>query len=306
MNTARLSAFVTAAEAGSFSAAAARIGQPLSGVSRHMTELEADLGVRLFDRTGRGVALTPAGERFLPRAVAALRELELGRAEVSGAAPVALDNLRLSGPPDLVREVFPAVLAALSVRFPALRLDVRADARLVSVVEEAYDAVVRLGVPRPSELLARRLGVLGRALYAAPGVPIFGLEDGRHEFTGVVGQARDLHARVDERPVVLPVQGRLWMSSFTEAAELAAQSDRVVVLPDTNALPFLRAGRLVPVGQIYRLPEIEVNLLRPPRHRGAPVLDQLADLLTDRLRTITQEVSRYRAGGPSDNLRVDA
>jgi DNA-binding transcriptional LysR family regulator len=137
-------------------------------------------------------------------------------------------------------------------------------------------------------------------------VPIFGLEAGRHEFTGVVGQARDLHTRVDERPVILRVQGRLWMSSFNEAAELAAQSDRVVVLPDTNALPFLRAGRLVPVGRVYRLPEIEVNLLRPPRHRGAPVLDQLADLLTDRLRAITQEVSTYRTGGPSDNLRVDA
>jgi DNA-binding transcriptional LysR family regulator len=284
MDTARITSFVAAADAGSLSRAAERLGQQLSGVSRHISELEADLGVRLFDRTGRGVRLTAAGERFLERGKQVLREVELARAEARGEDARELSLLRLSAPPDLSQHVLPGVLASLSERFPTLSIQARGDVRRVSLVEESYDAVIRLGPLTPSDLLARKVGAVSMRVYAAPGRGLSRMEDlAAREFVRVEGVPPELTVRDRGRPVKLSLKGRVQVSSFWEAAEVAARTGRLVMLPSFCALPFIMSGKLTAAARWLTFHSIDAHVLRAPRHRGSLVLDALTEGLVGAL-----------------------
>lgn len=145
MDTSKLTAFVAAADAGSLSRGAARIGARLSTMSRRIGDLETELATKLLVRTGRGVRVTPLGERFLVRARIVLTELEAAAADVRGAGDAPIARLRISVPPDIGFAVMPSVLSELSRRYPDLTIESRSDIRRVSIVEEEYDGAVRLG-----------------------------------------------------------------------------------------------------------------------------------------------------------------
>lgn len=290
-----LAAFVAAADTGSVSAGAARLGQTLSRVSRSIARLEAALGATLLERTGRGVRLTESGERLLERARHILREVELAQAEVRGAPRRDLTHLRLSAPPDLCAHLLPGPLAALTREYGALTVEVRGEARRVSLLEESYDAVVRLGPLAPSGLLARKLGTLSVLLCAAPGVVVARARElaGR-EVALVEGLPRALAVRERGRAVQVTLRGRVRLSGFLEAGELAARSDCLALLPSVVARPFLAQGRLrvlrhlrpgAPGGAV------EMHLLRTPRHRGSALLERLATLLAQALAEVEAEVA---------------
>lgn len=280
MNTSALASFVAAADTGSLSRAAARLGRQLSGISRHVAELETELGARLFERTGRGVRLTAPGQRFLERARQVLRELELARAEAKEGGHVEPPLFRISAPPDLAQHLLPGVLAELATRNPTLSLHCRSDVRRVSLVEESYDAVIRLGPLAPSDLLLRKLGAVTMRLYAPPGLgPANGRALATRELAVVEGLPESLPAREGRRAFRLTLAGRVRVSSFGEAAELAALTGRVVLLPSFSAVPFVFSGRLVALPRFSFAP-VPMSLLRTPRHRGSQVLDELAQLLT--------------------------
>lgn len=280
MDTTKLAAFVAAAEAGSLSRAAQRLGAQLSTVSRQIADLEASLGAALLVRTGRGVRPTSAGERFLERARHVLRELDAAAVEVRGEAAPAMKELRLSAPPDLSSRVLPAVLAELAKRHAGLAIEARADTRRVSLLEESYDAVLRLGRLEPSDSIARPLGAISLIACAAPGSELPNLAALQAaEHVRVDGMRAEMPATYRGRPVRLRCEGRLRVATFSEAGEIAAHGARVVVLPSTSAAPLLAAGRLVPALPGVVLPSAELHLLRTPRHRNSAVLRDLGDLV---------------------------
>jgi DNA-binding transcriptional LysR family regulator len=282
MDTSKLTALVAAAESGSLSRAAARLGAQLSTVSRQIADLESTLGVRLLVRTGRGVRPTEEGERFLSRARVVLRELDLAAAEVRGATSPPLALLRLSAPPDLSQHLLPGPLVELARRYPALAVEARTDVRRVSLVEEEYDAAIRLGTPRESDLVARSLGTVSVLVCAPPALAaslrtVRDLE--RVEHVLVASVPAELTGTLAGRRVRIRHGGRLRVASFLEAAEVAARSDRVAVLPSFTAAPHLTASRLARVLPRLDLPKIPVHLMHPQRHRGSPALRDLGDLL---------------------------
>jgi DNA-binding transcriptional LysR family regulator len=284
VDTTKLSAFVTAAEAGSLSRAAQRLGAQLSTVSRQIADLEESLGASLLVRTGRGVRLTAAGERFLERARHVLRELEVARAEVHDTARPELTELRISAPPDFSARVLPPVLFELARRHPRLAVEARVDTRRVSLLEESYDAVLRLGRLEASELLARRLGVVSLVACAAPGHAIETLSAlGDAEHVLVHGARAAMTGTLRGRAVELRCEGRIRVSTFGEAAEVVARGDRVAILPSTSAAPLLATGELVRVVPHLVLPQVELHLLRTSRHRGSQVLEDLGELVSAHL-----------------------
>lgn len=279
MDTARLRSFITAAEAGSLSQAATRLRLPLSTISRHIAELERELGASLLERTGRGVRVSTGGERYLTRARAALRELALGLDEVRDPDADATPHLRLSAAPDLSTHVLPGVLAALIGRHPALRIDCRAEVRRVSLVEEPYDAAIRMGVLEPSDLLATRLGAVTPCLCGPPdwrGRPLADID----ELIGVTGVRRRLGLRVRGEAVVFQPRVMISTGSFGEAAELAVRLGRAVAVPSFVAAPHIASGALVRLAPEAEAPQIDMSLVRPASLRGSPVLAELARLLT--------------------------
>lgn len=289
MDTSRLTSFVVAAEHGSLSKAARHTGVRISTISRQISELESELGEPLLVRTGRGVRLTPAGEVFLERARFILRELEAAIAEVRGERERATKHLRLSVPTELSLSLLPRVVAAFYQKRPDVRLDLHSDARRVSLLEEDFDAALRLGRLTNAELLARRLGEVRLCVCVAPTYArslTTMKELSTRSFVGVAGTRELLSGQFRKKNVSLRVQPHVRVNTFSEAAELAAATNLVVVLPHYTAERFVRAGTLCIVLAELLLPTIELHMLLPRRHRENAALKEFATLVTEQLQRV--------------------
>ena len=160
--------FLRVADTGSFSKAAADldIGQPT--VSRRIQDLEAQLGADLFLRTTRALSLTEAGQSFYARARGILEAFEAAEAEVRGLDNEPVGQLRISVPHSLSRVVIAPALASFMRRYPDLSLDVISDDSYTDIVQEGVDLAFRLGELADSSLMAKRIALSPRKLWASP------------------------------------------------------------------------------------------------------------------------------------------
>lgn len=159
MNTDALRIFLKVAELQSLTAAGHQLGIPKSQVSRRVRGLEQQLGARLFHRSTRVVRLTADGEALLPRAHRVVREAdEIGALFRSGRR--LRGRVRVDLPVTLARRLVLPALPDLLARHPELELFVSTTDRIVDVVREGFDCVVRVGTPADSELVQRKLGEL--------------------------------------------------------------------------------------------------------------------------------------------------
>lgn len=150
--------FARIVEAGSFSAAGRQLGASPSSVSRQINELEDELGVRLFHRTTRKLSLTEAGRLYHERAARILTDVDEARLAVSqiGGAPSGI--LRVTVAESLARRHIVPTVAAFQQRFPAVQVALSITDRLVDLVDEGFDLAIRVGRPRDSSLVARKIG----------------------------------------------------------------------------------------------------------------------------------------------------
>lgn len=159
--------FVQAAETRSFSQAGRSLGVSSSAVGKGVSRLEERLGVRLFHRSTRSITLTAEGALFLERCRRILCEVEAAELELSETLEAPRGRLRISLP--LVGMLVMPALTAFMRRYPAIELDVDFTDRLVDVVEEGFDVVMRTGDPIDSRLMSRPLGGYRLQLVASPG-----------------------------------------------------------------------------------------------------------------------------------------
>ncbi|MQP64028.1 LysR family transcriptional regulator [Niveispirillum sp. SYP-B3756] len=158
--------FVQVAETGSFVAAGRLLGVSASAVGKSVARLEDRLGVRLFHRSTRSVMLTAEGALFLERSRRILAEIEAAEMELSQATAAPRGRLRVSLP--MVSSLMLPVLGEFMREYPEIVLDLDFTDRLVDVVEEGFDAVIRAGEPADSRLVARKLGSFRSVLVASP------------------------------------------------------------------------------------------------------------------------------------------
>lgn len=151
--------FVQVAETRSFVAAGRLMGVSASAVGKSVARLEEKLGARLFHRSTRSITLTAEGALFLERSRRILAEIEAAEQELSRAAEAPRGRLRVSLP--LVSSLVLPVLGDFMRRYPEIELDLDFTDRMVDVIEEGFDAVVRTGEPADSRLSARRLAISG-------------------------------------------------------------------------------------------------------------------------------------------------
>lgn len=142
---------------GSFRAAALRLDIPPSTLSRQVAGLEARLGVRLFNRTTRSLALTESGTAFLARATPALQEIEGAMAEMTTRRTEPGGLLRINGAEAGLALLLP-VIARFQRRFPGVEVDLVEDGQLSDIVAQGFDAGLRLIEDVPRDMVAVPLG----------------------------------------------------------------------------------------------------------------------------------------------------
>jgi DNA-binding transcriptional LysR family regulator len=161
--------FTHAAETGSFTRAAERLGVTASAVGKAIALMEARLGTRLMNRTTRSLGLTPEGEAYYRACVEALTVLDVAQGQLAAHLEVPAGRLRIDLPLTFGRRCVAPILFEIAERFPDLTLDVSFNDRRVDLVPEGIDLAVRMGeLDDRLGLVARRFYVQRWAVCAAP------------------------------------------------------------------------------------------------------------------------------------------
>lgn len=163
-----LRAFLQVGESGSFSKAAGRMNLSKSMVSRLVTAIESDLGVRLLQRTTRSVALTEAGREYFERCRRILADLEDADLLVSRLQAEPRGQLKVSAPMSFGIQHLAPVLPDFFHRYPEIAIDLSMTDRFVDLVEEGFDVAVRIGRLADTSLVARRLCPIRTAVFGSP------------------------------------------------------------------------------------------------------------------------------------------
>ena len=168
-NLGGITAFVTTAQLGSFTAAAERLGLTKSAVGKSVGRLEMRLGLKLFHRSTRRLSLTPDGEMFLARCQQAIDILAQAEAELTSHVVQPAGRLRVDLPSAFGRQRILPILLPIASQYPALTVTVTFSERFVDLIEEGIDLVVRIGeLADSSGLVARRLTTQKLVVCAAP------------------------------------------------------------------------------------------------------------------------------------------
>lgn len=206
-NLNRLLVFATVVDAGSLTAAAARLGLTKTVVSAHIRKLEQETGASLLLRTTRSLSLTDAGEAFYEASKRILHDAAEAVAQAGQASVAPRGLLRVTAPIDYCGPVV-AVAAQLRQRYPGLDVELLSGDGLADLVKEGIDVAVRVGRLRDSSLQAARLGEFEEWVIAAPHVlPSLPRQPGELEALPFIGLS------------VLP---RPWAWTFTRGGEQRA------------------------------------------------------------------------------------
>lgn len=163
-----MKSFIAVTDAGSFSAAAVRLGSSQSTLSKHVAALEAHLKTRLFNRTTRSLTLTTDGARFYEKALSALDAIESAEASV-GLEGGAEGILRITAPLTLAENRLIPMLTRFMEENPRIEIDFTASDHALNLVADNLDMAIRVGQLADSRLIARKVGVARRIAVASPG-----------------------------------------------------------------------------------------------------------------------------------------
>ncbi|MGQ7938692.1 LysR substrate-binding domain-containing protein [Paraburkholderia sp. D1E] len=167
-STDELLVFVTVIDSGSITAAAEKLGQTVSGVSRALTRLEKKLDTALVRRTTRRLQLTEEGEAFLQRARAILDAMEEAEESVTRGRERPSGRLRVDAASPFMLHCVAPHMKAFSALYPEIRLELTSNERIVDLLEQKVDIAIRIGALQDSTLHARALGSSKLRVLASP------------------------------------------------------------------------------------------------------------------------------------------
>ena len=267
--------FIRVAELESFSRAADTLGLPKGSVSRQIQALENLLGTQLLHRTTRRVSLTQDGMVYYERAKDLLANLD----ELDGlfqSDPTSISGrLRVDMPVAVARNLVIPKLPSFLQQYPGIELELSSSDRLVDVIREGFDCVVRVGTLRDSGLIARTLGKLSMINCASPDyLARFGYPDNLDDLAShaVIHYAVNLGMRPQgfeffngDATVWVKTGGILTVNS-TETYHAACLAGLgIIQVPRVGVREALRAKKMVEILPQYRAEPMPVSLIYPHR-----------------------------------------
>lgn len=253
--------FAAVIDAGSFSAAAQRLDQTPSGVSRAISRLESQLGMTLITRTTRRLDLTEEGQWLLARTRAILADLQDTEEQLAARLLQPSGWVRVNAATPVLDHLIAPLAADFMDAYPLVRLELASGETVIDLIEERADLAIRIGPLADSTLNARRLGNSRLRLLASPaylarhGVPDSIDALAGHRLLGFTAPASlNIWPLPQQGGDGLPVQAAIAASSGETLRHLALANAGIACLADFLTRDDLSAGRLVPVLESATLP----------------------------------------------------
>ena len=288
-----ITTFVRTVELGSLSKAAAAQQISPQAASKALGQLEQYLGVRLFHRTTRSMALTEEGQRFFESANPSLIGLHQALNAVRQTREDLAGPLRIVGPRTVLPSVIGPMLDEYCRLYPEVQPDVQFDDRVGNWVEDRVDVGFRLGNPPEEGLIARRLLPMQLVICASPTyLRKHGMPNGLHELDAhrcsafrrpSDGRVTPWFVKVGDSLVEQHV--RPAFSTNDKAFELRAvlAGEAIGQLTGPTAAGFIRAGRLVPILIEHMTDHLSLHLYYGSRTAQPARVRRFLDLVVDRL-----------------------
>ncbi|MGU7770385.1 LysR family transcriptional regulator [Burkholderia sp. MR1-5-21] len=283
--------FTRAAETLSFSEAGRQLGISASAVGKAVARLEARLGLRLFHRSTRSVRLTPEGELFLARCQRILGEIVEAESELAVSRATPTGRLRVSVP--RVGMLLMPALAAFIRTYPDVQLDIDFSDRIVDVIEDGFDVVLRTGEVVDSQLTMRTLGHFSHVVVASPaylaehGVPAAPEDLAahaclQHRFSRT-GRLRQWSFVRDGASFEVELPATAIASAVEPLIALAEQGLGFASVPDFSVRAQLANGSLVAVLRNFTADRHPFRALWPSGRMMPPKVRVFVDFLNQRL-----------------------
>lgn len=287
--------FCSVIEAGGFASAADRIGMSTSAVSRYVAQLEADLNVRLLNRTTRRMSPTHEGFAYFERCTQLLADLEEAESSVSGKARHPRGRLRLTAPIALATLRLGPAFAAFSKVNPDVTLDVVLSDGIADFAEEGLDMAVRVGRVGSENLVARRIGESTVLVAAAPhylaraGMPKMPEELAQHDCLTYSYAANGNQAQFEGKKgdsISVRIGGPVNSNNGMFLAEMAVAGSGIVFAPCFILQPLLESGRLVRLLADYKLQQLPIHAVYPTRRHLSAKVQAMTGFLEEWFRTV--------------------
>jgi LysR family transcriptional regulator, regulator for bpeEF and oprC len=285
LNLDQLAAYVAVVRARSFTAAANALGTDKAQLSRVISRLESQLGVRLLQRSTRSHSLTEVGREFYERAIAILAAVDDTEAAVQGTRGEPKGVLRLTCSVEVGILLVNGWIGSFLDRFPQVRVDAEFSNRVTDLIHEGFDLAIRVGRLPDSSLSARLLGEFQFALFASPRYfqrrpqPAHPQDLASHEII-VFSLTRPALWRLSngEERVEVNAPPRLVLDNNIVARDATIAGHGVALLPRFLAAPFVRDGQLVEVLRGWSGPPLPLHAVFPSSRYLAPKVRSFIDL----------------------------
>lgn len=269
------------ATSGGLGKASRASGKSKATLSRRIADLEEQLGVRLIERSARGLKLTDAGAVLIARTEGPMLEVAEAMTATREGQSTPRGRLRVASPVLFSQLAMGRISAEFCAAFPEVTVEVVSEDRLVDLVEEQFDVAIRIN-PKPDSSLVGRCFAKDRlVVVAAPSVSMPSPGEVRPVPAIVFSSFQPTHWSLDEGHLVLEPIPKLRLSSFLMIRDAAVAGAGAALIPQSIAWSQLTRGELVQWGTVSGV-EVELWVLHTSRRLPAPKVRAFVEFMCER------------------------
>ncbi|WP_375753570.1 LysR family transcriptional regulator [Vibrio sp. HN007] len=290
-NFSAIPVFVAVIECGSFSAAAQQLGMTKSAVSKRISVLEDNLGVRLFSRTTRKLSLTEAGERFSDYARNSVALAEDGFSALSHFQGKPKGTLKINAPMTFSRLHLVPFIKEFLENYPDIKVILSMDDKVVNMVEGGFDVGLRIGELQDSSLVARKLVDCKSVVCASPQ---YIEQNGRPETPADLSNHNCIYYSLfqagvewtfyqEKQKIKIEPRGNFIVNNSDAIAQVLLDGLGICQMPTFIVAEYLSSGKLVTVLDGYDLPEHAIYAVYPERKHLPEKVKVFINFMKDKL-----------------------
>ncbi|SFC94764.1 LysR family transcriptional regulator [Pseudoalteromonas denitrificans] len=276
----RIGVFTKVIQAKSFSEAARQLGVAKSAVSKQISLLEQEVGVRLLNRSTRKLSLTEAGEIYYKHCEQIVNRAEIAINELRQYQHQPTGTLRVASPIYFGTKQLIPIIKELRCLYPLLKIELLLEDRIVNMVEEGIDLSIRIGWLQDSNLIAKKLCTSATHIFASSeylsryGTPKTPLDLVNHQWISLSLLSSPLRwnftEKANKKEIMVQVNSNLKTNSVDAVISAAENGLGISALAKLSICEQLHTGKLTPILEDYELPSLGVYAVYPHREHLSP------------------------------------